>query len=194
MDKQDIRNKYKEIRKQLTTSEVWKLSQQICDNLLNTDFWKEAHNVAAYLSIHNEVATEEIYQEGWMEGKIMLLPICSEQDGWMEMSVLSSLEQMKTNRYGILELPVSLQKLMFPMEIDMCIIPGIAFDRQGSRIGFGAGYYDRYLARCNPNVVRVGLAYECQISEDPLPLDQYDLPMDYIVTEKQVYCFKRDNH
>ncbi len=140
-----------------------------------------------YLSFQNEVATKAIYQQGWMDGKTMLLPICAPSGSLMEMSVLSSFDDLVPNRYGIDELPKHLQQIIVPDMIDLCIIPGIAFDISGNRLGFGAGYYDRYLPRVNASAKRIALAYECQIHHGSLPADTYDLPMQYILTEKQWY-------
>lgn len=184
--KNTLRQQYKKIRQQLTVAEVQEHSARIAETLLQTTFWQQSQTIMLYLSFQNEVATQSLYQQGWAEGKTMLLPICSAQNGHMEMSVLSSFDQLVPNRYGIGELPPQLQQIVSPQQIDLCIIPGIAFDHAGNRLGFGAGYYDRYLPRVNPQAKRIALAYECQLHHASLPVDKYDLPMNYIITEKQL--------
>ena len=186
-DKTQLRQQYKQIRKQLTADQVASRSRQIAQRLFASPLWQQSRTIMLYLSFQNEVATREIYQQGWQAGKTMLLPICAPSGGLMEMSILTSFAQLVPNRYGIDELPEGLQRLIDPAEIDLALIPGIAFDRSGNRLGFGAGYYDRYLPRLRPDVPRVALAYECQLHSESLPADQYDLPMDHIVTEKQWY-------
>ena len=181
--KNQLRKQYKQIREQLTIEQVKKNSAQIADRLFQTSFWQNSSTVMLYLSFQNEVMTDQIYRQGWMEGKTMLLPICSAQNGIMTMSVLSSFDQLIPNRYGIRELPAPLQQIITPQKIDLCLIPGIAFDRYGNRLGFGSGYYDRYLAQIASHVPRIALAHSCQIYDGLLPVDQYDLPMHYMLTE-----------
>ncbi len=178
-----LRKQYKQIREQLTIESVMKNSEKIATQLFQTSFWQKSSTVMLYLSFRNEVMTDLIYQEGWKQGKTMLIPICSPQNGIMSMSVLSSLDQLVVNRYGIRELPDHLQQIVSPETIDLCLIPGIAFDRFGNRLGFGSGYYDRYLAQIPALVPRIALAHNCQIFDGTLPTDQYDLPMDYMLTE-----------
>ena len=185
--KQQLRRQYKQLRSQLSTADVAAHSQRIADALFATPFWQQSHTVMLYLSFQNEVATRAIYQRGWQEGKTMLLPICAPSGGLMEMSVLPSFDQLVPNRYSIDELPAQLQQIVSPEVIDLCLIPGIAFDNTGTRLGFGAGYYDRYLPRVRPEVPRMALAYECQLHPGTLPRDVYDLPMQYILTERQLY-------
>ncbi len=182
--KHQLRKQYKQIRKQLTDTQVAANSHAIVQALFNTAFWQESTTVMLYLSFQNEVITDAIYQRGWNEGKTMLVPICSPQNGIMTMSKLSSLEQLELNRYGIRELPAHLQTLVLPQQIDLCLIPGIAFDPYGNRLGFGSGYYDRYLAQIPASIPRIALLHSCQIYNGTLPTDQYDLPMDYMLTEQ----------
>lgn len=190
--KQFLRKQYRQKRNQLSFSEVQQYSEQIACQLFTTPFWKQSQTIMLYLAFQNEVATKAIYQQGWRENKIMLLPICAPVNGLMEMSILSSLDALQPNRYGIGELPLALQRIVLPSQIDLCIIPGIAFDHTGTRLGFGAGYYDRYLTRVNPSAPRIALAYECQIHKTPLPADAYDLPMHYILTEQHLYQIKSE--
>ena len=178
-----LRKQYKQIRNQLTMGKVKNNSEKIAAQLFETAFWQNSTVVMLYLSFQNEVITDMIYERGWQENKIMLIPICSAQNGIMIMSKLSSFEQLVPNRYGIRELPEHLHKIVAPETIDLCLIPGIAFDKFGNRLGFGAGYYDRYLAKILPHIPRIALAHSCQIYDGILPTDEYDLPMHYMLTE-----------
>ncbi len=185
--KEQLRKQYKQIRQQLSQEQVVQCSNQIASALFQTSFWKNSKVIMLYLSFQNEIGTHAIYQQGWTEGKTMLVPICSPQTTTMQMSCISSLQHLVINQYGIRELPLEAQQIISPNQIDLCLIPGIAFDLAGNRLGFGAGYYDRYLPKVNPQAKRIALAYECQISPTKLPVTTYDLPMDYILTEKNLY-------
>ena len=189
--KKQLRQYYKQIREQLSPAVVTTYSAQIAAQLFALPCWQNSQTVMLYLSFRNEVATAAIYQRGWQLGKTMLIPICQPQNGLMEMSRITSLQQLTYNRYGIGELPAPLQQIVPPEAIDLCLIPGVAFDHQGNRLGFGAGYYDRYLPRLRPEVPRLALAYECQLHPQPLPVEPYDLPMDYILTERQLYAVRK---
>ena len=178
-----LRKQYKQIRNQLTIAQVQNNSKKIASQLFKTAFWQNSTIVMLYVSFQNEVMTDMIYTRGWQEGKTMLMPICSTQNGIMTMSKVTSFTQLVPNRYGIRELPEALIQIVDPSTIDLCLIPGIAFDQYGNRLGFGSGYYDRYLAKVSPQVPRIALAHSCQIYDGILPTDQYDLPMHYMLTE-----------
>ena len=182
-EKNHLRKQYKQIRNQLTSAQVLTNSEKIAKYLFESAFWKNSTVVMLYLSFQNEVITDFIYERGWQDGTTMLTPICSPQNGIMTMSKLSSLEQLVPNRYCIRELPTTLQQIVPPEAIDLCLIPGIAFDRYGNRLGFGAGYYDRYLAKISSQIPCIALAHSCQIYDGILPTDQYDLPIQYLLTE-----------
>lgn len=136
--KEQLRKQYKQLRQQLSQEQVVQCSNQIASALFQTPFWKNSRAIMLYLSFQNEVDTHAIYQQGWIEGKTMLIPICSPQTTTMQMSRISSLQQLVTNRYGIGELPLEAQQIISPNQIDLCLIPGIAFDLAGNRLGFGA--------------------------------------------------------
>lgn len=185
--KQELRKKYKAIRNKLSADEVQINSHAIAQQLFNLPIWQQAQTIMVYLAFQNEVQTDLILKQGWAEKKIMAIPICHPQDHTMHLARLDNLEQLTTNRYGIAELPTERQELILPTQVDLCLIPGIAFDLQGNRLGFGAGYYDRYLPQLREGILKIALAHHCQISADTLPTDSHDLPMDYILTEKQIY-------
>ena len=187
--KNQLRRTYKQLRAQLSPQQVQHYSQQIANRLFSLPLWQNSHTVMLYQSLQNEVATAVTYVKCWQEQNNMLLPICMPQNGLMEMSLLPSFQQLVPNHYGIAELPPASWQLIPPEEIDLAVIPGIAFDTFGNRLGFGAGYYDRYLLRLRADVKRVALAYQCQIHNGKLPTDAHDLPMDYILTETQIYRF-----
>lgn len=184
--KQNLRTQYKKIRAALTPQEVQQNSDAIFRSLTALPAWQNARTVMCYLSFRQEVDTTAIYEQGLREGKTMLIPICAPSGGIMEMSRLDSMDRLVPNRYGIPELPEALQQMVSPDAIDLCIIPGIAFDRAGHRIGFGAGYYDRYLPKVNACVPRIALAHSCQMHPAELPVDAHDLPMDMILTEQGI--------
>jgi 5-formyltetrahydrofolate cyclo-ligase len=94
-------------------------------------------------------------------------------------------EPMERSYFGVWEPLGEEEKLISPEEIDLIIVPGLAFDRELNRLGFGRGFYDRYLSGCS--AFKVGICYDAQIAEkDEIPIDCYDVKMDMVITEKEI--------
>ncbi|MFU8818266.1 MAG: 5-formyltetrahydrofolate cyclo-ligase [Desulfurivibrio sp.] len=94
--------------------------------------------------------------------------------------------QLRPGYCGIPEPDPRLCQRLNPAELDLVLVPGSAFDRRGGRLGYGGGYYDRFLANAAPRAVRIGLAFACQVSEEPLVLQPHDQRLHYLVTEEGV--------
>jgi 5-formyltetrahydrofolate cyclo-ligase len=92
--------------------------------------------------------------------------------------------QIEVHRFGFRQ-PVAGSEQVVPEDIGVVLVPGLVFDRQGGRLGWGAGYYDRLLARCNPDVPRVGVTLERWL-EDRLPQEPHDIPMTHLITDRRV--------
>lgn len=113
---------------------------------------------------------------------------------------LNSFEELTAGPYGIREPDMHVQlaaghlnalpDALSVQELDVVIVPGVAFDRKGGRLGYGGGYYDRFLPQLRPNALKIGIAYQLQMVEQ-LPMETHDIPLDLIVTEKSVYHGRR---
>lgn len=182
-----LRQHYKQIRSSLSPQEVAAHSQEVAQQLFSSILWQQATTIMLYLSFQQEIITDGLFQQGWQEGKTMAIPICNPADHTMTLTRLTSLAQLQLNQYGIRELPAEQQQPIAPDAIELSLIPGLAFDLQGNRLGFGAGYYDRYLPQLKHDVPKLALAHQCQLHPATLPTDCHDLPMDYILTEQQLY-------
>ena len=175
MDKQKIRNKMKSLRDNLSKEEVANYSKTICSTLLETLKSFNNNNIFIYNSFKNEVYTKELIQQLYKSNNIFLPRI----DGNNMYAVkLSKRSIFQTNSFGIQE-PSSP-----PANIDnfICILPLLAVDENGNRIGFGKGYYDRFLE--NKNCIKIGLCYDFQIIKG-IPHESYDIPLDIIISEKR---------
>jgi len=182
MDKKTIREKISQIRMGLPKEAVLEKSKKIIDNLIGLEEYGDAEIVMSYVSLDNEVDTKEFIKNELGLGKTIVVPFI--EDGCIEVSRLNEPEFIKGN-FGVLE---PLKKERCDEKIDMVIIPGIAFDETGSRIGFGKGCYDRFLEKCN--ALKIGLAFEEQIVEKILT-EEHDQPVDMIITEKRIIrCMK----
>ncbi|GHU72801.1 5-formyltetrahydrofolate cyclo-ligase [Clostridia bacterium] len=146
-------------------------SHLIAEHVLTSKRWRNARCVFCYISVGNEVSTQPLIIAAQTQSKRLCIPRILPGVGIMEAALLpDDYESLTFGRYGIPSKPDT--PTIPPDEIDLAIVPGLAFDRSGARIGRGAGYYDRYLAHCG--AYRIGLGYACQILEkiEPNPWDQ----------------------
>lgn len=155
----------------------------ICGKLTEMKVFRHAKKILLYAPIphEKEVNTWHIIEE-WGGTKTIVLPKMLKSKG-MALCIINSREDTKLNSQHIAE-PISTCKKIDPKELDLAIIPGIAFDKKGNRIGFGHGYYDRLLKKLNCPVI--ALAYDFQILH-AIPRHAHDVAVDTIITEKKIY-------
>jgi 5-formyltetrahydrofolate cyclo-ligase len=135
-----------------------------------------------FLSFGSEVNTDYIVEWGWRRGKRILVPSCKPETRELIISPITSFDQVAPGYFGIREPKREFLKPVSTEEIDLVVVPAVAFDRRGYRVGYGGGYYDRFLT--GMDVPKIGLAFSCQIIPEA-PISPYDLPVDGIVTEKE---------
>lgn len=185
MDKQDIRRKILEQRKQLNFELKKNLDKAICERLEIFESFKIAHTIFAYISHLNEVDTRPCIEPHLLE-KTFVLP--STKGEHIQLVRLRSFDELKVGEFGIYE-PADPTAVHAHEDIQLAIIPGVAFDLNGNRVGYGGGYFDRFLKKIN--CTTIALAYEFQIV-DQVPTEPYDVPVDYIVTERRIItCHKK---
>lgn len=181
MTKQKLRTILKEKRKGLDRTEVLEKSEQIIRRLLDVDFYRQARVVMAYCSAFGEVDTARLLERLWQDGKTVYVPVCDVENKVAYPVEISGMADLAVGAYGILEPKAGCR--LKTLDADLIFVPGIAFDRRGGRIGFGAGYYDKLLT--NAAGRKVALAYDFQIVEDAFSA-AHDVPMDCIVTESEL--------
>ena len=181
MTKQELRKKLRAQRNALTQSEIENCSQKITEQILCAEWFLSAKNIMLYRSSKNEVITDYLWNAWKKAGKTCLFPKCISQTEMI--AVLAEKESdFSPSVYGILE-PVS--NIEFPKEkIDLVIVPGLGFDKQKYRIGYGAGYYDRFLADFSG--VTCGLSYHALLCESVFP-DIHDIRLSYVATENGIF-------
>lgn len=178
--KSRLRTEVRARRREMVWQEVEIASENICARLNELAVWRNARTVCAYLSLGNEVCTHALVG-GALADKTILAPK-SHDAGRMSWHHLRDWETLAPGMFGILEPPDSEPPVEPPCP-DLVLVPGLAFDRLGHRLGHGGGYYDRFLAGVSG--VKVALAYSWQIRGD-IPYERHDICMDAIVTEREV--------
>ena len=150
-----------------------------------------ARTVMYYVDVRSEVRTRHYLPTALTQGKKIIVPYCVE--GELELFHLQGMDELAVGMYKILEPRAELRtrpdKRAEPGELDLVIVPGVAFDRDGGRTGHGLGYYDKLLHRARPNAPLVALAFECQLFPR-IPMQAHDIYMDRVVTEAAVYAGK----
>jgi len=184
MDEKQLRKEIIKKRMELDSSERLHRSDIIADKLIRTDEYREAKKILVYADASGEVATDRIINKSLLEGKRVYAPVVlNEAD--MDFYEIFSLDELYPGSFGIRE-PLTIENLKYSGESNdsdtLMIVPGVAFDRNNNRMGYGRGFYDRYLARVAVNK-RVALAYDFQIVDSIIPKET-DVPVTGIITDK----------
>lgn len=181
--KEKIRKEMKEKRRKLSKEENRKKSKEIKERLFSLKEYRDAETVLFYVSYNGEVFTHDMIKESLKEKKVVV-PISNKEDCSLSLSELKNWNDLETSSYGILEPKKDCVKEVSINDIDLIIVPGVAFDCKGNRMGHGKGYYDRLLAN-KKQIPAVGLAFEFQIVKN-IPTDSNDKPVDLIITEDRI--------
>jgi len=178
--KKQLRNQFKRLRESLGSEQVDALSKEICDRLARWPILCESRTVLTYLAFRNEVNLSLLMNKlphiRWavprVQGKKLILHLYDS-------------DRLVRHRFGMLEPSANLPRIS-PKQLDVVLTPGLAFDPQGGRLGYGGGFYDRLLVMTPAK--RVGVAYDCCLA-DELPMDQHDQCMDWVFTPtRQIEC------
>ena len=180
-----LRKTFKKERSMLSESHVKSSSISIFENLLSLDIWdKNYYHV--YLSNENskEVETDEIINLLFAKNKRVFVPKISSAE--LIHVEINNITEYSLNNFGIREPISSIQN--DPDILEVIIIPLLIFDRNGNRVGYGGGYYDRFLANTGVNVLKIGLSLFDPVDKIQ-DIEKHDISLDYIITPKQVYDF-----
>ncbi len=185
--KQDIREQAHAARRALENKD--ELSVRIMDRVLALPEYTRAATVMFYIDVRAEVRTRQALPAALASGKTIVVPWCNEH-GELELFRLESMDELELGMYRILEPKAELRhrrdKQVTPEQLDLILVPGVAFDRRGGRTGHGKGYYDKLLQHARTDAPLVGLAFECQLFPE-IPMQEHDIFMDRVVTEAVVY-------
>lgn len=172
-------------RLQLSREDAREKSALIQQRILALPAWRAAKQILLYKAFKNEVSTDLLLRDAWERGVRVLLPRCLPGEGGMEWACVRRPEELCVGKYGVpAPDPEKCVGVAAPTP-DVVIAPGVAFTRGGHRMGFGGGYYDRFLAIAKARLV-IGLAYELQIV-DAMDCRPWDQPMDGVCTENALY-------
>lgn len=181
--KKELRKSLQEQLSTITKAAYEHYSYLIAKRLYEESFWKEANTIGITVSKIPEVDTYQIIRKCWEAGKTVVIPKCIPIDRRLEFRTLTAFNQLESVYYGLLEPVPSMTEEVQPNEIDLLIVPGLAYTRRRYRLGFGGGYYDRFLQNYKGHTL--SLAFQMQIVEE-IPIEEHDLPVEKIITDQGI--------
>jgi 5-formyltetrahydrofolate cyclo-ligase len=172
-------------RLSLSAEEAERRSLIIFETLCNWNLFTQAASIMTYLSVDREVQTFSLALHILAQGKRLIVPKTDASQRLITPCELRSLEDLQPGAFNVPEPMPDKTQTVPPHDIHLHIVPGIVFDHSGGRIGYGLGFYDIFLKKANPNACRVALAFDFQLLPG-IPQDVWDVPMDFIITEKKI--------
>jgi 5-formyltetrahydrofolate cyclo-ligase len=187
MLKKELRQKYKALRKQLSENELEEMSLAIVNKLLKLPIWEKNYfHLFLPITEHQEVNTEFILHLLSGKDKEIIISKSDFETRKMTHFLLTDNTKIKKNEYNI---PEPIDGIEVPShKIDVVFVPLLAFDKKGHRVGYGKGFYDKFLSECKPDVIKIGLSF---FDPEELITDVFegDIQLDYCVTPNEVYSF-----
>ncbi len=180
-DKKELRRLYRSIRNSVSSDEKQKLDKRIFSVFLNSDFIERHDVFLVYLSVKDEVDTYSLIEHLFDCGKTVAIPFCEGKT--MRFCKINSLDETSEGAFGI---PTAINPVFLhtdEIKESLCVVPALSIDRKGNRLGYGGGFYDRFLSE--NDVVTVALCYERCLCEN-IPADLFDIPIKYVLTEKNL--------
>ena len=186
VQKKELRAAVMQQRKAMSLAFRREADRLIAEALLRHPAYRAAKQVFAYVSMPHEVGTRAILEAVLDDGKTLGLPVCTPETSGMQFYRLDALSELGAGAYRIPVPPASVDRLLEPSAETLMIVPMLAFDEAGYRLGAGGGYYDRYLAAHSVQAVRICYA-DCRMTQ--LPHDNYDRKLLCCVTEQKTEDF-----
>lgn len=179
--KSTIRKEILALRREMTQDEIETASAKIVSQLMALSIVDHPQVIMCYMDFRNEVQTNALIEYLLSLDKTIVLPKVNPQTNYLDLFQFEGFKDLNLSKMGILEPADNLPRIL-PTDIDLILVPGVAFDLKGYRMGYGAGYYDKLLPHIRPDCEVIGLAFDLQIVET-LPVESHDQPMDSILTE-----------
>ena len=185
-EKKRLRAEAKAVRKAIPEAVRSEKSAAIFDTLTDMPAFQAASDVFCFVSFRDEVETRPILEHLWKQGQRVYIPYIDQAEKIMRASRLDSLDELAAGYYGVMEQKDEFVRLTPAEEIDLVITPGLLFDREGYRVGYGGGFFDGFFASFGHPAIKIGICFEEQIRMR-VPRAPHDIPVDLIVTDAHIY-------
>jgi 5-formyltetrahydrofolate cyclo-ligase len=186
-EKRRARARLKALRRALDPEDVRRRGERVQARLLQMPAYQGARTLALYAALPGEVPTDALLQQALRDGKAVVFPVVPTEGRLLTFRSVEHRSQLDVSGRLAIPEPPGGRPLVELSRIDVFIVPGLGFSRQGDRLGRGAGYYDATLAQARPGAARIGLAFSEQVLQT-LPVDQDDVPMHWVLTEEATFA------
>ncbi len=184
-NKKELRDFYLGIRNCISDSEKIRFDRMIFTSFINSHFFNNYDTFLVYISFNSEVGTSALIQYLLEHKKKVAVPFCCGKI--MDFYFINSADELVEGKFGIPSVDINKAEKAESFDNTLCIVPAVSFDNNGNRLGYGGGYYDRFLSK--NNIPTVGLCYQRCIS-NIIPAEDNDIAIDYILTEAQLWNHK----
>lgn len=183
--KEALRERARAIRSKVSEEAAAKASEAVSRELIEAIDWSKARSLLAYAPIQSEIDPSGVVEAFWRRGRAVAFPAVEPKARRLLPRRATSWAELRPGPYGIPE-PSPASPALPARAIDVVLIPGLAFDRRGYRLGYGGGYYDRFLPHLRPGALKVGLTY-AELLWDALPVEPHDQAVDWVATEEGIH-------
>ena len=191
--KKDFRKQVIESRKNKDSEFISINSQIITEKLLSMDCLQQANTVMLYLDFNNEVKTDQLITKLISLRKTVASPVTiKDERKLIPYEIINLKEGINLGAYGIREPNKNISNEIDVKNIDVLIVPAVAYDKNCYRLGYGGGYYDRFIERLRDDAITIGIAFDLQLF-DSIPKEEHDAQLNYIITESSTYVGKNKN-
>lgn len=159
-------------------------SDNMAKQIIVWPYYQQAQVIMLFLSMADEPQMIKVIEDAWLHGKMVCVPYMRQQYGVMDAAIIDKLDKLVRGRLNLLVPDPADIKLIDPKKIDLIIVPGIAYDFSGNRLGMGAGYYDRFIPQA-PQAILIGAIWSSHILES-IPYTCYDKPVHYLLCENRI--------
>ena len=186
-NKEKLRKNWMNKRKKVEKNSGTKKSKKIINNIISLKEIKKSKNIMVYISYRSEVATDKLINLLLNKNKRIFAPYCIKNEKRMEIVEIKDPGQdLEKGAYGIKEPAKNIRSNNEnPKNLDLVIVPAVAFSKDGFRVGYGGGYYDRFLARLRNDTISIGINYE-EMLFNTVPKEDHDLAVDMVITDKKI--------
>lgn len=191
--RRSLRSSARKLRDALSQDERSFASASICRRMCELEEVAKARTILLYSAFRSEVETEQLCCRLMQMGKKVCAPLTNtEEKGLLPIELHNNAIDLRPGYCGIPEPIWRSDRICAPEKLDIVVQPGLLFDRDGNRLGYGGGYYDRFLGLKAPQALRIGLAFSCQLTT-AIPVRKHDMRLDILVTEKEILRWPRRN-
>ena len=189
-EKKQMRSAVLARRDGMSPSERAVASRAIVDKLCTLTNYQSASVVLIYMAFGSEIETKPLFERIVANGKMAVLPRVDKTSQTLMLHSVKSVAELQSSGWGIFE-PATSAPMVALKEVGFVLLPGVAFDRTGNRLGYGRGYYDKLLLRADPTLARVAAGFSCQIV-DKVPAGPFDQKIDTLITENEIITIPHD--